>query len=151
MVSNSNIKILNENYELLLQSVKTLKRSHDKVQKIGLKESYTFEEQESLDSLTSKFSRSSDIYTQKVLRSLWAILHEPHLPFIDFVNRAEKLEIIDSANDLLEIRDLRNQIAHEYLPDAINDLIPEVLSFTLALEQNIQATTAFLEKRKLLA
>jgi len=102
---------------------------------------------ETFDSLTSKFSLTSDIYVQKVLRSILELLHEPVVPFIDWMNKAEKLGVIQSADSLISIRDLRNQIVHEYLPEAIQDLVPEVITLSKKLEENIATTRLFLEKR----
>ena len=121
-----------------------------KCKSIGIKENYTFEELESFDSLTSKFSRTSDIFTQKVLRSVWMHLHEPYVPFIDMMNKGEKMSILQSADQMIEIRDLRNQIAHEYIPEAIHDLVPEAIEMTSILLENIEECRLFLEKRELI-
>lgn len=115
-----------------------------------MKGAFTFEEEEALDSLSSKFNRVSDLYTQKCLRTLWMLLHEPFLPAIDFYYRCEKLGILDSADELIEIRDLRNEIAHEYLPDALYTIIPEVLHMYACLEKQIQTTKNFLSERGLI-
>ncbi|MFZ4465180.1 MAG: hypothetical protein ACOYN5_15130 [Bacteroidales bacterium] len=121
--------------------------SVSKCQNIGIKESYTFEELESFDSLTSKFNRTSDIFTQKVIRSVWMLLHEPFAPFIDMMNQCEKMDMLRSADQMIEIRDLRNQIAHEYLPDAIRDLVPQAIELSASLIENIGSCQLFLEKR----
>ncbi|WP_319227404.1 hypothetical protein [Draconibacterium orientale] len=113
------IQLLREELDLLDKSVRTLKLSVSKSMQIGRKEEYSFEEMESFDSLTSKFGRTSDLYTQKVIRTIWILLHEPFIPFIDLLNQSEKMKLIDSADQLLEVRDLRNQITHEYIPEAI--------------------------------
>jgi hypothetical protein len=42
---------------------------------------------------------------------------------------------------------LRNQISHEYLPEAIHDLVPEVITFTEQLAQNIGICSGFLQSR----
>jgi hypothetical protein len=139
--------LLRSEWELLCAAVDTLELSVQKCKSIGLKKSYTFEELESFDSLTSKFSRTSDIYTQKVLRSNWMLLHESFVPFIDMMNKSEKLLIIKSADQMIEIRDLRNQIAHEYIPESIRDLVPEVIELTSQLLENIEKCRHFLEKR----
>jgi len=94
----------------LEKAVETLNLSVDKYKVIIIKKEYTFEEMDSFDSLTSKFGRTSDLYTQKVLRTIWMLLHEPFVPFIDLLNKAEKMSLIKSADKLIEIRDLRNQI-----------------------------------------
>jgi hypothetical protein len=139
--------LVQSEWELLQAAVSTLKLSIWKCKSIGEKESYTFEELESFDSLTSKFNRTSDIFTQKVLRSVWLLLHEPFVPFIDMINKSEKMLIIRSADQMIEIRDLRNQIAHEYIPEAIRDLVPEVIELTSQLFENIEDCRQFMEKR----
>lgn len=142
------INLLRSEWELLQAVVTTLKLSVYKCNAIGIKESYSFEELESFDSLTSKFNRTSDIFTQKVLRSVWILLHEPFAPFIDMMNNCEKMRILSSADQMIEIRDLRNQIAHEYLPDAIRELVPETLELSASLFENIETFRLFAASRK---
>ena len=141
------IRLLQSEWELLGAALSTLELSVHKCQSIGIKESYSFEELESFDSLTSKFNRTSDIFTQKVLRSVWMLLHESFVPFIDMMNKCEKMLILASADQMIGIRDLRNQIAHEYIPEAIRDLVPEVIELTSNLTENINECRHFLENR----
>lgn len=141
------IKLLHEEIGLLDKSVRTLQQSVNKCVPMMGKEDHSFEEMESLDSLTSKFGRTSDLYTQKVLRTIWMLLHEPFVPFIDLLNKAEKMALIHSADELLEIRDLRNQITHEYIPEAITELVPAVIENCALLIQNIQQTKQFTNDR----
>jgi len=141
------IELLQSEWGLLQASVGTLELSIRKCQAIGIKDSYSFEELESFDSLTSKFNRTSDIFTQKVLRSIWILLHEPFAPYIDMINKSEKMMILRSADEMIEIRDMRNQIAHEYIPEAISDLIPEVIELTSRLIKNIEECRHFLVSR----
>lgn len=140
------LKVLYENLDLLEKSQLTLKKSVEKCQKIGIKNDYTFEELESFDSLTSKFARTSDIYTQKVLRSVFNLLREPQLTIIDLANRAEKLQMISSADELLEMRDLRNDITHEYIQEVIIDLFETTLILSEKLFENIELTKKFAQK-----
>ncbi len=143
-----NVKLLSEEFDMLEKAIHTLKLSVNKCIAIYNKTDYSFEDLESFDSLTSKFSRASDLYTQKIIRTIWILLHEPFVPFIDMLNQAEKLSIIYSADQLFEIRDLRNQITHEYLPDAITELVPDVLEYAILLEKNFKTTKQFINKRK---
>jgi L-2-hydroxyglutarate oxidase LhgO len=143
----SGIELLQAEWALLRAALDTLQLSVNKCQGIGNKVHYTFEEQESFDSLTSKFNRASDIFTQKAIRTLWLLLHEPFMPFIDVMNKCEKMSIIQSADQMLEIRDLRNQIAHEYLPDAIQELVPEVIDLSAHLHDNALSCYNFLLQR----
>jgi hypothetical protein len=139
--------LLEHEWLFLKQSSDTLDLSFIKCNAIGIREQYTFEEQESFDSLTSKFARTSDIFIQKVLRTIWSLLHERSLPFIDLVNRCEKEAIIPSADELIEIRDLRNQIAHEYLPEVLRAMVPEIFQWTTALQTAIATTGSYLHHR----
>ncbi len=102
---------------------------------------------ESFDSLTSKFGRTSDLYTQKVLRTIWMLLHEPFFPFIDLLNKCEKISLIESADKMIEIRDLRNQITHEYIPEAVASLVPDVIDNCKQFIGNVNTTYRFGNQR----
>ena len=75
------------------------------------------------------------------------LLREDTVPLIDLLNRAETLMIIVSAEELLQMRDIRNQIANEYLPEAIPELASEVVVMTTLLQKNIEQTERFLRQR----
>jgi len=53
-----------------------------------------------------------------------------------------------STEDVIGIRDMRNQIAHEYIPDALRDLVPEVIEMTQHLVENINYCRIFMTDRK---
>ena len=76
------------------------------------------------------------------------LLHEGFAPFIDMMNIMEKLNIIHSGEQLIAIRDLRNAIELECLPDVLIDLISDVIRFTTILDDNIKMTEGFLSERK---
>ncbi|MEC7220940.1 MAG: hypothetical protein VXW29_11095, partial [SAR324 cluster bacterium] len=78
---------------------------------------------------------------------IWMLLREDTVPLIDLLNHAEKLLIIVSAEELLQMRDIRNQIAHEYLPEAVPELAKEVVVMTTLLQKNIEQTERFLRQR----
>jgi len=141
-------ELLQAEWQLLHASVETLLMSVEKCRKIGVKDEYSFEEQESFDSLTSKFSRASDLFTQKVIRTTWLLLHESFVPFIDMINICVKMNMLHSTDEMIGIKDMRNQIAHEYIPDALMELVPEVTEMTQQLVENINYCRIFLEGRK---
>jgi len=141
-------ELLQAEWKLLHASVETLLMSVEKCRKIGVKDEYSFEEQESFDSLTSKFSRASDLFTQKVIRTSWLLLHESFVPFIDMMNICVKMNMLHSTDEMIGIRDMRNQIAHEYIPDALIELVPEITEMTQQLVENINYCRIFLEGRE---
>jgi len=125
---------LSINIKSLEKSLGALLYSYKKCNALKSKATYTLDEQESLEALTARFARSADILTQKVLKSLFLILQENIRTIIDAANLLEKLEIIESADDLLNIRELRNQIAHEYQESELNELFKDVLRYTPKLQ-----------------
>jgi hypothetical protein len=132
--------VLADHRRLLLRALPSFERSLSKCQSILLdKEPLSFEAEESFDSLTSKFARISDIFTQKLLKSLVLYLREDAPTFLDRMNLCEKLGIIPSAESMLAIRDLRNLIAHEYSVERITEIYAETLDRSKDLLAAIKA------------
>lgn len=137
---------LDENLAILDKSVIALDYSYDKCRAIGQKKEYDLEQQESFEALTSRFARTSDILTQKVFKTLFILLQENTKTIIDAANFLEKLEVIENADDLLNIREIRNQIAHEYVESDINALFLDVLRFVPELKKIINNVKAYSHK-----
>ena len=78
---------------------------------------------ESIEALTSRFARTADVFTHKAVKSLMLYLQEDTVTFVDTTNFLEKLGIAESANKVVEIRELRNEIAHEYAERETNELL----------------------------
>lgn len=111
-------------------AVHWLKRSYTICFGIGVKENYTEEEYDALETLTSRFARVSDIIIQKVFRCIDAVEFENQGTLIDVVNRAHKRGFFESIEKLREIRELRNSIAHEYVQEDLTDTFVDALRFT---------------------
>jgi hypothetical protein len=88
--------LLNLNWNLLKQALPFFERSLVKCRDIDFSPPISFETEESLDALYSKFSRVSDIYTQKVIKTLLFLLREDTPTFLDRMNLCEKLGIIST-------------------------------------------------------
>ncbi|MDY0384746.1 hypothetical protein [Trichlorobacter sp.] len=133
-------KLLQKELQLLDDARQILAYSFAKCSKIGLKPDYTPEELESFESLCSRFARLSDIMTQKIFRLLAEIALEQPGTVRDRINRAEKWNLIESAEEFVAIRIVRNDIAHEYLPEAIRDIFKKVMGLTPALLKAVDLT-----------
>jgi len=138
--------VLERNRRLLARALQSFKKSVVKCQSISLNEPLSFEDEESFDSLTSKFARTSDIFTQKVLKSVVLLLREDAPTFVDRMNLCDKLLLIPSADTLITIRDLRNLIAHEYSEDQLLEIYKETLDLSEQLISAIQQTEQSLDK-----
>ena len=148
-MNTSNLQnLLDLNWNLLKQALPSFKRSLVKCQIIDFSPPISFETEETLDSLSSKFSRVSDIYTQKVIKTLLFLLREDAPTFLDRMNLCEKLGIISSAEELIAIRDLRNIIAHEYLSENLVEIYREIIQLSNNLINSIALTDKFLSERK---
>jgi hypothetical protein len=113
---------------LLDKSVFTLQYSYEKCRKIvAHKTDFDIEELESLEALTARFARTADILQSKVLKTLFLLLQENLQTFFDKANLLERLEIVDKADDLLSIREIRNTIAHDYVILDVSSLFIAVL------------------------
>ncbi len=131
---------------LLDKSVVALCYSYKKCSAIKEKQKYDLEQQESFEALTSRFARTSDILTQKVFKTLFILLQENTKTIIDAANFLEKLEIIEKADDLLNIREIRNQIAHEYVESDIKALFHDVLRYVPLLKKIIDNVKNYINK-----
>lgn len=138
--------VLKANREVLDQALPSFRRSLEKCRSLYLNGPRTFEVEESLDALTSKFARVSDIFTQKVLKSLILLTREDAPTFVDRMNLCEKLGVISSAADLIEIRDLRNQIAHEYLSENLTEVYEDCMALSEKLLTEIQVSHPVIER-----
>jgi len=102
---------LQEHLALVEQSAAALRHYLAKCAPLALKAEYTLDEMDHFEALSARFARTADLYTQKLLKSLFMVLGEDAVSFLDKTRLAEKLAVIDDAEDLAAIRDLRNTIA----------------------------------------
>ncbi len=123
----------NSTRESLLNALNHLEYSYQKILKYELvkKAKWSEEELETLESFSSRFARSSDIFLSKYLRTL-AIETDPAFrgTFMDTLNLAEKMNWISSARQWARIRELRNVAAHEYAQEDLQSLFQELFQLT---------------------
>jgi hypothetical protein len=82
------------------------------------------DDKEHIDQLIFRYSKLQDAMGEKLFPSILKNLKEDyeHKPFRDIIDRLEKLEIIESANDWEELRKSRNVLSHEYSSEE-NELV----------------------------
>lgn len=79
-----------------------------------------------VDAFVSRFGRLQDTAGDKLLSNYLNAVGETTGPVVDNLNRAEKLGLINSAEIWMALRDLRNQMVHEYMEDL--DKLAEALN-----------------------
>ena len=78
---------------------------------------HNIEDSERTDAFLARFGRLQDTLGDKLLPELLSCLGETLGPVIDNLDRAEKLGLLESADQWLAIRKLRNRMVHEYVRD----------------------------------
>ena len=133
----------------LQQAVETLNYSYGKCQAIGAKGTYDAEEQDRFESLTAKFARLSDLIIKQAIKLIDNLdLDDAPETVRDAINRAEKKGLIESGIRFVEIRKLRNRIAHEYAEseEDIADIYRETLESTPLLFDSVDRIMAYCRK-----
>ena len=74
---------------------------------------------ERLDAFVSRFGRLQDTLADKFLPALLDAMAETRGAATENLDRAEKLGWLDSTDDWLVMRKLRNQMVHEYIEDLV--------------------------------
>jgi hypothetical protein len=140
------IDVLQKNIDTLGLSADWLKRSYSQAGTIQPKDSYTDEEFDKLEVLASRYARTTDMLVNKVLRSIDTVESEDTGAIIDIMNRAEKRGIVESAELLYTIKDLRNSIVHEYQISEISRFFEDVVKYTPVLLEIIQKVNVYCAK-----
>lgn len=107
---------LKEQREKLLKAIAHLEYSYKKIQQIEPDTSKMDDEDlETWESFSARFCRVSDIFLTKYVRT-FVLAQDPGFTgsFRDFLNQAEKLNLLDNVELWMSIRELRNISAHDY-------------------------------------
>jgi hypothetical protein len=74
---------------------------------------------ERVEAFVGRFGRLQDTVGDKLLPLLLMALGEKSAAAIDNLDRAERLELLSSADEWMTMRNLRNQMVHEYVEDLV--------------------------------
>jgi len=106
-----------------------------------------------IDHFIYRFSKLQDSIGQKLFKAVLNILDEEveNKSAIDIFNRLEQLEVIKDYDTWKDLRDLRNELAHEYEEDEVK--LAESLNLLFVkkseLEQYLNNILSYLAKRGL--
>jgi uncharacterized protein with HEPN domain len=115
--------------------------------KIKLKNNLNDEDYIKFDSLTSRFSRLSDIIVQKVLKTIDIINLEDSGTIRDRLNRAEKNGLISDIDEFIEIRKLRNDITHEYIQEEMIEIYKQVMKYIPVLKKTVKRINKYCKEK----
>jgi len=104
---------------------------------------------ERVEAFVGRFGRLQDTVGDKLLPALLATLGEKTSSMVDNLGKAERLSFIQSAEAWMVIRNLRNQMVHEYVEDML--ILHEALNkgheFVPVLIEASNSMIAEIEKR----
>ena len=112
--------------ESIKKALVHLEKSYSSCSAIGIKGNYTDEELEKWEAFTARYSRLSDIATQKIVNSFLLIETGSTGSLLDKANFAEKKNWVNTAEEFRRLRLLRNYIAHEYEKQNTNEVFEMV-------------------------
>jgi uncharacterized protein YutE (UPF0331/DUF86 family) len=141
------LKLLKEDLALLQKAAKILSKSYKICQQIDVKKKYSFEELTEFEALSSRFARLVDFLIQKIFRLIDELNLAPEGTVRDSINRAEKNKLVDSSDSLIEMRRLRNQIAHEYVIEKLSYLFERIVLLSPILLDSIERTKIYCNKK----
>ena len=107
----------------------------------------TDDERESLESLTSRYARALDFLTQKLLRTIDKIELTDDGSVLDRVNRFKKRGVLREEVNYGILKDLRNQIAHEYIIDESDRVVHDVLKYSHLIVEMFSNAKSYCQNR----
>jgi uncharacterized protein with HEPN domain len=119
--------------EQLQGALKWLNRSYSQCKTIPLDGKFNDDDFDKLENLTSRFARVRDILIHKMYRAIDIVELKQPSSLIDTINNAEKKQLINSVEQARTLKDIRNEIAHEYILEDQQSIFNEVLIETVEL------------------
>ena len=119
-------------YSKIIKSLKYFEYTFNRVSKLNSNpKQLTDQEFETWDGFATRFSRTSDLFLSKYIKAA-VLKDDPGFDgtFRDYLNRAEKLKLIDSSSEWLEIRSLRNVVVHDYSDDDLEIILKKMISLS---------------------
>jgi hypothetical protein len=136
-MNNPILKQLKSDFELAERAVEIFSKSVVKSYRL-LEEAKTRklsdDDRETFESLTSRYGRALDFLTQKLLRTIDRLELTDDGSVLDRINRFKKRNVLQDEVNYALLKDLRNQIVHEYILDETDRVVIEVLNYAPLVE-----------------
>jgi len=122
--------MLNETIEAININIKRAKSDSEEIKSWNNLNPEIFENNEkrrTVDSFIFRFSKIQDLIGEKLFKEILQKVgeYQRNMSFTEILDKAEKLEIIESADKWSNFRELRNSLSHEY-PSNEAELIKDI-------------------------
>ena len=99
--------------------------------------------EETLEVMTARFARLEDLLIKRVFRAVAAVELSDAQRLLDVLDLMEQLGIVESAEQWVELRELRNTIVHEYEAQDLTALQRRVHGMVPLLIRTLDAVTRY--------
>lgn len=138
------LELLQEELAGLQLAAGHLQYSMERCRNLVGQEALPPEQLERLESLTSRFARLADLLVQRVFRLVDEIELVGGGSILDRIYRAEKRGWANAA-ELINIRELRNLIAHEYATEKMAEIYSAVALLSPVLLETVPKVVEYTE------
>lgn len=139
-------KLLTGDWHLLLEAKKIFMHSSADCAPIKDVENLGLKELDKMEAYTARFARLLDFYIQKILKGIDKMEGNPPGTLTDILNRSVQMDLIRSADDLLELKIYRNEIVHDYIQYSQRKIFFEIRTKEAFLLECISCTGIFMQK-----
>lgn len=134
---------LKEGLAFIQRALDVLIHSYTNCNEIGIKDSYSLAELDQWEAFTSRFARTSDLVTQKIISSIMIFEKGQTGSIKDKAAFCAKNGLVKTEDDFINLRLTRNYIAHEYARQDTNEVFQEVLRYYPLLTDLTRATVSY--------
>ncbi|NOQ76267.1 MAG: hypothetical protein GQ475_00465 [Methylococcaceae bacterium] len=120
--------------------------SYQQVKDLSAPENFSIEQFNQFENLCSRYARTIDFLVRKVFRCLDDVEFENQGTLIDVVNHAHKRGLFKDIELIRQIKDIRNEIVHEYLDEALQSVFLDVIKTAPELIAIGRNTLTYVEK-----
>ncbi len=145
MPVNKDLQFLKESIHQADDTAKHLTISTNRCKQFSTLSSFSENQLIDLEALMGRFARLSDLLIQKVLKTIERLDLDTPGTVRDRIINAEKKGLV-SAESLLEIRDVRNTIAHDYEASSFFEIVQFVLQHTSYLIEVLEQIKKYSKK-----
>ena len=149
--------MLNETIEAVNINIKRARADFEEIRSWGNLTPEIFENNEkrrAVDSFIFRFTKIQDLIGEKLFKEILDKVGEfrRNMSFTDILDKAEKLEIIDSADKWSNFRELRNSLSHEY-PSNEAEIIKDIklsLDYFMDISRTYENISKYIKSKNLL-
>ncbi len=148
---------IEENLKIADLHLDKLKKAIKEIEEKNILEDFdidNFEVVKVVDTFIYRFIKLQDYMGNKLFKTFLNIIgeYQDYMSLLDILDKLEKLRIIESSQEWISLRKLRNKLTHEY-PDELEEIKEELkiaVEFVPLIENTLNKIENYLKKRDLI-